>query len=469
MKELTHTYEGLLSTIPPSNKNISASELQQVVSSKADAIIVLDDDPTGTQTVYDLPVLTQWSVEVIEKELREGTPLFYILTNSRSLPEEEAISLARIIGTNIRTATKQAGKECLVLSRSDSTLRGHYPAEVWGLEKGLGIDALAQQSIHFLIPAFFEGGRFTINDVHYVKHQDQLIPAAQTPFAKDKVFGYTHSDLKAWTVEKGEGKIGPDQIHTLSLEELRTLTLKAITEKINQFNAGDICIVNAVDYEDLKIAAQCILKSNIYPLFRTAASFVAVLSGKGIRPLIQKEELALEKKRGGLMVVGSYVPKTTAQLHHLLAHPNIHALEVDVEQLLKGEVLPAREIAGEIDQWIDEGREVVLYTSRKLIHDKGNHKNLEIGKKVSDYLTDIVRELQIRPKYILAKGGITSSDVATRGLAVKRAWVLGQITAGIPVWRLGEESKFPGLSYIVFPGNVGEENGLRWMVDMLED
>jgi uncharacterized protein YgbK (DUF1537 family) len=71
-----------------------------------------------------------------------------------------------------------------------------------------------------------------------------------------------------------------------------------------------------------------------------------------------------------------------------------------------------------------------------------------------------VESITTRPRYILAKGGITSSDVATLGLHVKRAMVLGQTLPGVPVWHLGTESRFPGLVYIVFPGNVGDENSL---------
>ena len=75
--------------------------------------------------------------------------------------------------------------------------------------------------------------------------------------------------------------------------------------------------------------------------------------------------------------------------------------------------------------------------------------------------------LSIRPGFIIAKGGITSSDVGTKALRVRRATVLGQVRPGIPVWLTGPESKFPEMPYIIFPGNVGEITTLREVVELL--
>jgi uncharacterized protein YgbK (DUF1537 family) len=61
---------------------------------------------------------------------------------------------------------------------------------------------------------------------------------------------------------------------------------------------------------------------------------------------------------------------------------------------------------------------------------------------------------------LIAKGGITSSDVATQALNVSRAVVMGQLLPGVPVWQLGAESRYPGLAYVVFPGNVGRSKSL---------
>lgn len=50
---------------------------------------------------------------------------------------------------------------------------------------------------------------------------------------------------------------------------------------------------------------------------------------------------------------------------------------------------------------------------------------------------------------------------------MRRVQVLGQIMAGVPVWRLGSESEYPGLPYMVFRGNVGERDTLASIVTIL--
>ncbi|MEL6358180.1 MAG: nucleotide-binding domain containing protein, partial [Bacteroidota bacterium] len=157
--------------------------------------------------------------------------------------------------------------------------------------------------------------------------------------------------------------------------------------------------------------------------------------------------------------------------HHLTAtFPHFKKLEIDVETLLNNADRKRDLIAysGKIDQWIEAGQSVLLYTSRKLITVATEIENQQLGQRISNFIADIVTHLRVSPKYILTKGGITSSDVATKGLGIKKAWVLGQIIPGVPVWRLGQETKFPGSSQIIFPGNVGKEESLSEVVHILE-
>ena len=100
-------------------------------------MVVLDDDPTGTQTVHGLPVLTDWSVEMIVAELQNDLPAFYILTNSRSLPLPDAQKLNAEIGCNLSAAATQVQRNFAVISRGDSTLRGHFPGELAALSEAL--------------------------------------------------------------------------------------------------------------------------------------------------------------------------------------------------------------------------------------------------------------------------------------------------------------------------------------------
>jgi uncharacterized protein YgbK (DUF1537 family) len=204
-------------------------------------LVVLDDDPTGTQTVYDLPVLTSWQVEALAQEFAAGTPVFYVLTNSRSLPSAPAAALMREIAGNLREAARRENVEFSVVSRSDSTLRGHYP-----LETDVLAEAIGQTDAACLIIPFFEaGGRHTLGDIHYVAEGDRLVPAAQTPFARDAVFGYHSSNLRAWVQEKTRGRILAGDVASISLDDLRRGGSDAVQAKLTALPAGRVCIVNA--------------------------------------------------------------------------------------------------------------------------------------------------------------------------------------------------------------------------------
>lgn len=424
-------------------------------------LVVLDDDPTGTQTVHDVPVLTTWEVDALAAELAAPGPVFYILTNSRSLPLPEAQALNAEIGRALVDAAAASGRDFEVVSRSDSTLRGHYPGEVDALAAALArpVDGT------LIIPFFLEGGRYTLNDIHYVAEGDQLIPAAQTPFAQDAAFGYRHSSLPEWVEEKTQRRVPAHAVASITLADLRQGGPDAVLDKLLALTQNQVCIVNAAALRDLEVLVSALLQAEGRGkrfLYRTAASFVQVRLGLATRPLLTAADLALPKCGGGLFVVGSYVPKTTSQVHALLSAPDLARVEVRVPALLDAQQRDAEitRTADAVNAALADDRDAVLYTSRDLVTGADAAASLAIGSQVSSALVAIVRGLAVTPRYLVAKGGITSSDIATQALGIRRALVLGQILPGVPVWQTGAESRYPGLVYVVFPGNVGGEQAL---------
>jgi len=229
---------------------------------------------------------------------------------------------------------------------------------------------------------------------------------------------------------------------------------------------GTACIANAVSYRDVEVLVTGLFMAAQQGrrfLYRTAAAFVRVMAG--IMPqteFLSKEELVFETDTGGIFVVGSYVPKTTAQVNALLAESDIEPVEVAVTSLLvsSSRETEIKRAAGLVNTHLEHGLDVVLYTSRELVTGSDARTSLDISRIVSDSLICIIAAVRRQPRYLVAKGGITSSDVVTKGLHVKRAVIIGQVMPGVPVWRLEGKSRYPGMSYIVFPGNVGEENAL---------
>lgn len=435
--------------------------------------ILLDDDPTGTQTVAGVAVLTEWSVDTLAAELRRGRAGFFILTNSRALPTDAAFSLYTELGESLKRASAQTGIPVRVLARGDSTLRGHFPAETDALAATLGPFDLT-----LIVPYFEEGERRTFEDIHYVGET----PAAETPFAQDAVFGYRSSNLREWVAEKTGGRVDTAAVASLSRATLDA-GVDATVAALRAVPTPSYCVVNAsqpAHVQTLAAAVDHLEAAGVRVLARTAASFGAACLGQASAPLATLSPD--DTGPGGLIVVGSHVPKTTEQLAYLQAQGGFATWEITLptsppapspgRSFLTGKggsersspLFPNDEgVPGggsargreRLDTALAEGRDVLLYTHRTV-----TSGDLETSAQYSAALVALVRGLTVRPRWILAKGGITSSDLATKALGVRRAEVVGPLLPGVPLWRLGDESRWPGLLYTVFPGNVGGPDAL---------
>ena len=453
---------------------VDALLLEEIKKNKK-KIVVLDDDPTGVQTVHDISVYTNWTKDSVRKGFDEENNLFYIMTNSRGFTAEETTKAHLEIAAVVDEVSKETGKEYIFISRSDSTLRGHYPLETEILaaeyEKNTGsiIDG------EIMCPFFKEGGRFTIDNVHYVKYGDDLVPANETEFARDKTFGYKAANMNDYIEEKTGGKFKADSVIGISLEDIHDVNIDKIEEQLMAVKDFNKIIVNAIDYVDVKVFCvamyRAMAKGKVF-MFRTAAGIVKVMGGVTDQPLLTREQMIVkDTDHGGIIVIGSHTEKTTRQMEALKANENIRFVELDAS-LVKDEEAFAKAVDDCIkieEECIAAGQTVCVYTSRALITaDTGDKEDeLRLSVKISDAVQSLVGRLSVVPSFVIAKGGITSSDVGTKALAVQKANVLGQIKPGIPVWQTGPESKFPQTPYVIFPGNVGEDSTLKEAAEVL--
>lgn len=439
-------------------------------------LVVLDDDPTGVQTVHDISVYTDWTEESVRAGFAEKNKVFYILTNSRGMTAEETAAVHREIGKTVAKVSAGTGTPYLILSRSDSTLRGHYPLEPRLLRESM---EAAGQTVdgEILCPFFKEGGRFTIGDVHYVRQGDELVPAAETEFAKDKTFGYTRSDLPGYIEEKTGGEFKAAGVTSVTLEELRALDYDGVEAKLAAVTGFHKVCVNAIDYCDVKVFAvalyRAMAKTGKSFMFRTAAGLVKVMGGISDQPLLTRKDMMVkETGSGGVVVVGSHTQKTTEQLAELLKLPQVEGVEFDSDLVLEGDGPFYAEVdrcVKRAEEIIRSGKTAVCYTRRKLLSLEGDTRESALLRsvKISDGVQSLVARLTVTPAFVMAKGGITSSDVGVKALKVKRANVLGQIQPSVPVWQTGPESRFPNTPYIIFPGNTGDADTLRKSVEIL--
>ena len=441
-------------------------------------IVVLDDDPTGVQTVHGLSVYTDWHPGTLDLAFAEERSMFFILTNSRSMTAQQTAAVHTELAHNIYAAADRAGLPFLIVSRSDSTLRGHYPLETQVLRKQL--EALGHPPFdgEILYPFFLEGGRYTLDDTHYVLEDGQLIPAGQTEFAADRSFGFSSSHLPNWCEEKTGGAILAQDVACITLDDLRAHQGGLALQKLVALHDFGKIVVNSTSYADVAVLCSALLQAldmGRHYIIRGAASVARVLGGIPEQPLLTRERLIQNHcAEGGIVLVGSYVGRTTQQLEALMESDlALLYIEFDVDTVredsrLEREIARIMEI---VQKEIGEGRSVCVYTSREQAHaDSGNpDEQLRLSTRISSAITGIIGNLNRRPAFIIAKGGITSYDVGVRALGVRRATVMGQVRPGVPVWMTGPESRFPSMPYVIFPGNVGSSQTLRDVVEMLLD
>ena len=422
--------------------------------------------------MHGVAVRADWAD--LSGELRSDKSCFYLLANTRALDEAAAVARNREIGRELRR-----GGPRLVVSRSDSTLRGHFPAEVDALADGLGW----RRPLVLVAPQFFGGGRVTADGVHYVlgapaDGDRPATPAGETEFARDRAFGYRRSRLAEWVAEKTRGSA--DYAHTwhLSLHAIRG-GVRAVQDAFEAALLDEtvrVVCVDGLEERDMLVVASGLkaamaaqrgaLHARGGVVVRSAGSAVAALTGMPPKPFLGREALS-PSSGGGLVVVGSYTQKTSAQLAELRRRCGwLDAVEVDVGEVLadaEGAVARASAAAAAA---LGAGRSACVFTSRRVQQDDGSG-GLVIGAKVNEALCAVAARVVERatPAFVVAKGGITSNDVAVKSLGVRRADVLGQVVAGVPAWRLGRESRLPGASYVVFPGNVGDADDLANVVE----
>ena len=389
-------------------------------------MVVLDDDPTGIQTVYGCLLVTEWSDSQLREAFRSEVPFFYVLTNTRAMTRQDAERTVREATEAVVRVNREFGYELILVSRSDSCLRGHFPLETDVMRKVLEENGIHPAAKTVFCPAFIEAGRVTIDGVHYMRDGGRLIPVSETEFARDNVFAYHTSVLRDYIREKGAD---PDLYE----------------------------IVDAQSYDELHRFAATLTAPSV---IRSSSSLPKAIAGLGDKPLLDRSILRSEDGVG-CFIVGSHVRKTTRQLEQLLSAEGTCGVEVDVERILNDPgPLMEQTLAAMLDA-ARRGQTPVVYTSRREIRIADADLRQQLGQRVSDFLVDIVRRLPFTPAYLVAKGGITSHDILTSGLGVRSATVLGQIVPSVPCIMT---DRFP---YIIFPGNVGGEDSLKEVYEKL--
>ncbi len=439
-------------------------------------IAVLDDDPTGSQSVHDVEIALSLDRELYADALAEPGSTCFVLTNSRSLAEPDADRLNREVAADLFAVTGHLDAPLTLVSRSDSTLRGYLQTEVRALAeatataRGSGVDGV------LLVPAFLEAGRFTAGDVHWARVGGEIIPVGESEFARDSAFGYRASDLREWVAEKTGGAVPAEDVLSVSLADLRDGGPDRVAEILGRAHDATFVVINAVEFADLDVAVLGLQQAEANGqtfLHRSGPSFVRALAGVSDQGRLRHDEIWPDGAAGtghGLIVVGSHVGLTNQQLAVVADRTDLAPVELGVRDVLDDTDQTVARVAGEVRDRLRTSH-VLLQTSREVIkgtdHEAGD--DLSIARRVSGALSDVVAAVREEPAWVIAKGGITSHDVAVRGMGIRRARVLGQLLDGqVSVFSPLEVDRGPtGVPYVVFAGNVGDERTLSDAIDVM--
>ena len=447
-------------------------------------LVVLDDDPTGTQSVADLPVLTRWDVEDFSWAFSQSKPAVYVLTNTRSLdPAEAAARNEEVVRNALAAAGSPQELRLGFVSRCDSTLRGHYPLEPDVITATVADVSGEKTDGVVLVPAFPDAGRVTIGGVHYVRGTGEaagtLTPVSGTEFAKDATFGFTTSVMADYVAEKSQGRFAADSVIVLDLNIIRAgasaqdpaISAKAIADAIEPATDSTPIVADIVTENDLRALSLGLEEAERRGkklLYRVGPPFGRARIGQEIRTELSGAEAYAgntPSEAGGLIVVGSHVGVTTRQLKALTdQHSAARIVEIDVEKLLGAPSAAEAHLDQTVDTVVEalRGGDVIVHTSRLLIKAEDPAESLRIARTVSAAVVAVVnRTLKtFPPRFVIAKGGITSSDVAAHGLEIRHAIVRGPMLPGIVSLWEPVDGPAKGIPYIVFAGNVGNDQSL---------
>lgn len=444
-------------------------------------LVVLDDDPTGTQSVSDLPVLTQWEVADFIWAFSQSKPAVYVLTNTRSLdPAEAAARNEEVVRNALAAAGSPQELRLGFVSRSDSTLRGHYPLEPDVIAATVADVSGEKTDGVVLVPAFPDAGRVTIGGVHYMRgtgaDTGTLTPVSETEFAKDATFGFSTSVMADYVEEKSQGRFAAGSVIVLDLDIIRAstdpqATANAIADAIEPATDSTPIVADIVTENDLRALSLGLEEAERRGkklLYRVGPPFGRARIGQEIRTELSGAEAYAgntPSEAGGLIVVGSHVGVTTRQLKALTdQHSAARIVEIDVEKLLGA----PNDAEAHLDRTVGtvvealRGGDVIVHTSRLLIKADDPAESLRIARTVSAAVVAVVnRTLKtFPPRFVIAKGGITSSDVAAHGLEIRHAIVRGPMLPGIVSLWEPVDGPAKGIPYIVFAGNVGDDQSL---------
>ncbi len=447
-------------------------------------IVVIDDDPTGSQTVHNCPLLFRWDKDVLVNAYRNKSPLLFLLANTRSMPPALAEGQIRTICYSLRKlffAERVSLNDVFLISRGDSTLRGHGVLEPKIIEEELGpFDAT------FHVPAFLEGGRTTVEGVHFLHGE----PVHQSDFAKDQLFGYSTSHIPLWLEEKSNGSIKASSVFSVNILSLESALnsqagMNNLLNNLSRLSGNRSVVVDAKNSSHLEVFVRAVkmLQGSKRFLFRSAASLLTAFADLPVNSYDLSDLISLRcidqfnKLKPGLVMVGSHVSLADAQLTRLLDEDECEGIELSVRELagVLNDDCSRLNLSDfemhyfqKLNKVLDSSRTPVLYTSRGELVFSSIQERLNFGISLANSMGRLAAKMAPKLGYIISKGGITTQALLENGLKLSSVQLKGQLMPGLSIVSavLGEANlEFP---VVTFPGNLGDRTTLFDAWELME-
>jgi len=436
-------------------------------------LIVLDDDPTGSQTVHSCPLLLRWDANSLRQGLAHPSPLLFVLANTRALEPEAACERVREICQALKPLLAEsvaAGRwdRWMVICRGDSTLRGHFP-----LEADVVAEELGPFDSTLLVPAFIGGGRTTVQGMHLLHGE----PVHRSAFAQDGFFSYSTSYLPDWVEEKSAGRIATDQVEIVTVLELNQASesqaaFDSLCRRLQSFHRNVIVTLDAQTDEHINILGsivRCVHGSGHRMMAQSAASFLSGLADLPPQPLSPHALPTLRRcteagySMPGLVVVGSHVPLADMQLRCILSDPCTEGIEICADNILtildgsasdQNLVSLVEDLTVQVQIILDQNLTPVLFTSRGERASMSSQQRRWLGDALAGSMARVVRQLSPQLGYVISKGGITTHAILADGLKMRVVELQGQLLPGLSFVMADT------LPVVTFPGNLGDRSTL---------
>lgn len=408
-------------------------------------IVVFSENANGAQAAPGCLLLSRWDTETLRFALLDDGPLFFVLTQTRSLDSEATASRIREAASNLNQAIRETGVRPLIVSRTDCALRGHHAVETRELSAALGpFDA------QLVVPELIDDNAVQCSGVPGSDTGYGGVPAHEARVERDTLYAGRYHFLAEWLSEQSSGKWRPDDVRHVTLGDVR-----GEEPPLTRLPAGACGIVDTDSRADLERLAHDLRAATLGGkryLLRAGASLIAALANQSQPQQSHARPRHVRPGGPGIVLTASRSSRSIRQIEALCAEPDVQPVAIGVADLIEDSQETERKVLAEISRSHAAARTaVVFFTPPGEGHEAIINRTLE----------NLSRRLPASVGFLILKGAPAAEHVLIEGLRIPIARVVREILPGATLARLpAGQTAFPGLPVVFVPGEAGGDQDL---------